>query len=881
MSGFTQGIRQRVLVITLLPLLMITLLLGGYFINTRLDDAQTSLLEKGKIMSQMMASSAEFGLLTANTEILQGLIRSSIKADEVDDVIFLNPSFQILARGQEGKPPLNKDAGYPLFKNNQVYFLHPVVATGVDVIDNPDFLTEETEPEFIGWVVIILSELPTQQRQFEILSKGIFLALAGLLVTFFIASRFGQRITNPVLGLTHVVEMLQHGHLETRASISSTGELRSLAQGINKLAQRVQESNQSLESRVEKSTKRLRSTLVHLEKQNQALDKARKRADNANQAKDEFLARMSHELRTPLTSVSGFTRLLDKTELKDDQKEYTRIINLTSGLLLSIIDDILDFSKLESNAIELEHIPFEFESCIMDVMEMQTATAHEKGLELIPVIAPNTPKYLVGDPVRMRQIITNLVSNAVKFTKAGHVSVTVTSKNHSSIDCELQIVVTDTGAGIPPERAKNLFKAFSQADTSITRQYGGSGLGLVIAKRLTELMAGTIRLESEDGKGTQVFLNIPFAASTRQRTLPRNRIDTLIIYDSNPLVRTGLKNQLENITNNVIEVDNYASLRLESEKRRLAPVIWGVNASARDSDDVEAIQSIADETSVPIIVLSPKPLPLPRSSQLVQLRKPARAQLLYNALTPEAYKLPEEQESNHTNIHTEAKVLVAEDNDFNRLLIKRILEQSGCEVIEAATGEEAVEQALSLRPDIILMDVHMPVMDGIEATGKIRISQHEIPIIALTANVISSEHQKLIKAGVNHVLLKPINDRELCHTIEQFVSNEAPFPLPAAVREESTQLSQYDISNDELSSELHKQLEGIMNGFNQSDMELMRHHSHQLSGLAGLYEIPELEVSSHNLHEALVCGDMKLIWKELWQLKRLIEHEQYQQSEPL
>ena len=256
MRRYSFGIRQRVLIITLLPLTMITLLLGGYFINTRLDDAQSALIEKGQTMAQMMATSAEFGLLVGNTEILQGLIRSSTKTNEVDDIVFLTPTFETLVRGNTEGEPLNKNAGYPLRKNNQVYFLHPVVATGVDITDTPDFLIEEQEPEFIGWVVIVLSEKPTQARQFEILIKGIILAFIGLLVTVFIASRFGQRITNPILGLTHVIEMLQHGHLETRASLSSTGELRSLAQGINRLAQRVQESNQTLEPRVDKATKR-------------------------------------------------------------------------------------------------------------------------------------------------------------------------------------------------------------------------------------------------------------------------------------------------------------------------------------------------------------------------------------------------------------------------------------------------------------------------------------------------------------------------------------------------------------------------------------------------------------------------------------------------
>ncbi|WP_286240085.1 ATP-binding protein [Neptuniibacter halophilus] len=876
MSRLTLGIRQRVLLITLIPLSMITLLLGSYFISTRLDDAHSALIEKGQNMTRMMATSAEFGMLAGNRDILHGLIRSATKNDEVDDVVFLSPSFDVIVRGNPMAPKLDKNAGYPLHENDQVLFLHPVIATGLDILDIPDLNSQEQEPEFIGWVVIVLSEKPTKERQSEILTKGILLAFIGLLGTFLLASRFGQRITNPILGLTHVVEMLQQGHLETRASLSSTGELRSLAQGVNRLAQRVQESNQTLESRVDKATKRLRATLVHLEKQNQALVKARRRADSANLAKDEFLARMSHELRTPLTSVSGFARLLDQTDLQAEQKEYTRIINLTSGLLLSIIDDILDYSKLESNAIELEEIPFELESCVLDVLEMQTATAHEKGLELIPVIDPDTPTFIVGDPVRLRQILTNLVSNAVKFTKQGHVCIRVSSNNIAASECRLSIVVEDTGIGIPEAQANHLFKAFSQADTTITRKYGGSGLGLVIAKRLTELMAGSIELESEEGRGTRIILEIPFAANHRQKLTTRRPVPRVIVFDKHPLIRLGLSKQLQSLNSDIIEAHSIGEMISLSSTQPDSPVIWGLETRKTSKEDINSLQQLLQYTRSTVILLSGQPLPLGLSSQVIQLRKPPRSQLLHNALSPGSYMLPALSQDLPLGMQNAPKVLVAEDNDFNRLLIRKILEQAGAEVIEAITGEEAVQFALKQHPDIILMDVHMPVMDGIEATRRIRLTQARLPIIALTANVIESEHQVLTRVGVNQILLKPINDRELCHSIDLCLSDtQSLTPLQSTDEDGTTNLERYDISRHDLTLELGKQLDGLLQGFRERDISLMRHHSHQLAGLAGLYELPELEACTHGLHSALIEQEYRTIWKALWQLQRIIEHEQF------
>ena len=872
MNRIKLGIRQRVLIITVLPLLMITIILGGYFINTQLDDAHSTMVEKGQTLSRLMASTAEFGLITGNKDILSSLIRSATKPIEVTDVAFLDANFNTIIRGNPSEPPLDKNEAYPYFTNGLAYFLHPVVATGFDVIDNPEYSGEQPDPEFLGWVAIVLSEKPTKARQKEILFRGLLLASLGLLVTILIASRFGRKITNPILGLTHVVEMLQSGQLETRASLSSTGELHSLAQGINKLAHKVKESNLDLEERVDKATQRLRSTLVHLEKQNQALDVSRKRADRANSAKDEFLARMSHELRTPLTSVSGFARLLEQTDLKLEQKEYTRIINLTSGLLLSIIDDILDYSKLESNAIELEAIPFDLQRSVLDVLEMQTAAAHQKSLELIPLIQPDIPRYIIGDPVRMRQILTNLIGNSIKFTEDGYIAVHITSHNISNISSNIKITIEDTGSGIANERLSNLFKAFSQADTSITRKHGGSGLGLVIAKRLTELMSGRIALNSQIGSGTKVTLEIPFTTSPQKRHGHRKPIDHLYIYDPSPLIREGLRLQLVNSVTEITEIKTLKEIpTIQDENSKL---VFGFPAGELSEEHISQLKLTLSLFKGRVVLPTSQPLPAFLSPRVVQLRKPPRTQLLLNALSPDTYLLPEGDKTQKTGLSRKTKVLVAEDNDFNRLLIRKILQQAGADTVEATTGEEAVSLAAKKQPDIILMDVHMPVMDGIEATRKIRLSDQTTPIIALTANVIASEHERLIESGVNTVLLKPINDNALCGALDKYLNNKAPTTTQNETTKQST-LEKYDISKETLKEELIKQLEGLESGFKTKDIQLMRNHSHQIQGLAGLYELPELEMAGISLNSALKEGEMKGIWKELWQLQRLIKNEQF------
>lgn len=873
-------IRQRVLVITLLPLMLITLILGSYFINTQLQEAEEALLERGKTMSMLMGSAAEFGLLTGNADMLASLIRGPSKEIDVSDIVFLDREFSVILRSDQYGGEISRDEAYPYSTGKEIFFLQPVITTGIDVLDSPEFASEEAEPEIIGWVAIALSRLPTQRRQQEIILKGVSIALFGFIITLFIAARFGRRITNPILGLTQVVKLLEKGRLDARSTIQTTGELQTLSRGINRLAERVQESNQTLESRVERATKRVRSTLFHLEKQNLELSTARKKADSANRAKDEFLARMSHELRTPLTSVLGFARLLDVTELHPEQKEYTRIINLTSSLLLSIIDDILDFSKLQSNAIKLEKLSLNMESLVYDIVEMQSPAAHSKGIELIPVVSPDVPPELLGDPMRLRQILTNLVSNAIKFTNQGHVAIHVNVEEVHQGRVKLLLQVDDTGIGIPKSRIRHLFQAFSQADSSITRKFGGSGLGLVIAKLLAELMGGGIRLRSEEENGTSISVNVPLSLpQSAPAPADLHHGGEVLVYDQHPLNRRNLKYQLHQWRPAPQFADSFEDMLQKLTDTQPESVIWSLEpgATQRQAFNAElcAICEVFEGTILLLVCEHVEGLTLPQ--QVRVLHKPARTQTLIESLLPgHPAALPVTPVDEKPQIPI--RVLVAEDNEFNRLLIRRILEQSGAEIVETSNGEEAIRQSQKESFDLILMDVHMPKVDGIQATSTIRLQNPDIPIVALTANVIVSEHRKLLSAGANRVLLKPINDKELTATLAELTQEGAP-PVTLDVIEngarDSVSLADYQISKKTLHRELVKQLAGICHGFESNNLDKMRHHSHQLLGLAGLYELPELEVAGIDLSRSLKQGTTKEIWETVWRLQRMIDHGQY------
>ncbi|GAB0154020.1 ATP-binding protein [Marinobacterium sp. BA1] len=486
------SIRHRVLLLSIIPMLVLATILGSYFIYSRLSDNTDKLIERGKIMVDLLASAAEFGVISGNQYQLRVLSQKTRYSHaEVLDVLFYDDTFNLLHRSGQFAVELSAESPALQSTSGQWIFLSPIFSSALLADNNPKLSIHAPEPEQIGWVAVVLSAHNNIATRQEMLRNSLLLISLGLMLTAILASRFGRRITQPIRGLSQVVERLEAGHLDTRAATTHTaGELGLLARGINRMAARIQASSQEQEQQINRATRQLTSTLRHLERQNEELTVARRQADKANRSKDEFLARMSHELRTPLTSVLGFSRLLEQTEQSAEQRHYCSIINQTSSLLLTIIDDILDFSRLQSDAIQLEQIPFDPTLYFNNLLQMQAPMALEKGLQLRSELDPELPPALLGDPTRIGQILTNLLSNAIKFTDHGEVCFRVRSQRQDSI-CHIELSVQDTGIGISEQQQQHLFKAFIQADNTISRRFGGSGLGLVIAHRLTLLMGGT------------------------------------------------------------------------------------------------------------------------------------------------------------------------------------------------------------------------------------------------------------------------------------------------------------------------------------------------------------------------------------------------------
>ncbi|RZM25634.1 MAG: response regulator [Pedobacter sp.] len=512
-----------------------------------------------------------------------------------------------------------------------------------------------------------------------------------------------------------------------------------------------------------------------LEISNQEAIAARQDAEKAAQAKSIFLATMSHEIRTPMNGVLGMTSLLTETTLDEEQKDYVNVISTSGEALLNVINDILDYSKIESGHLDLEETSFDLHKCVEDVIDLFAKRATVQQIDLLYEIDHNLPEVIVGDPFRLRQILINLVSNAMKFTKAGEVHLSVKHLGTYNDVVDIQFEIRDTGIGIPEEKLNKLFKAFSQVDSSNTRKYGGTGLGLVISEKLVKLMGGGIAVKSKVNEGTVFGFNIRSVAGSpdakqRQEVDPGQNIGKrVLIVDDNHTNLRILKGQLEQWgLKPIVCSDPQEALAVISAPGKLDMIITDMQMPVMDG--IELARGIRTKNiDVPIILLSSVgDEGKHKNTDLFAavINKPAKTKQLRKTIHHTLHEQAMVKEGNGAkNVLTvdfadkyPLSILLVEDHPINMKLATRILNKLGYAPDLAGNGIEAVEKFRQHNYDLILMDVLMPEMDGLEATQVIRsLPGHQPKIIAMTANVMSEDKNACFNAGMNDYLSKPIH----------------------------------------------------------------------------------------------------------------------------
>ena len=696
-SSFVSGLYVRMVVTTLIPLLAFASLIGYYVVSSQSRDIEDFQYLMGELAVEQLVNHAGDALVEYDLDVLNKEANHLFNISGVDGMVLHNIAMKkTLALGSislQNLPPISSfESGLPLIDAGHQYFLR-------DIRRSKDSAIPSSRQEKVGWVIVAIDRQFLAGREEEKVINTILVIVFSLFVAAWLSIRFTRSVSMPIERLNTLVKKMAVGKLDDLAEEDGPDEVRLLANGINTLAVTIRQANARMEREITRATAQLHATLVELEE--------------VAEAQNQFLARMSHELRTPLTAVIGFSRLVASEKNTDKRHDYLGVVDVSSTMLLTMIDDILEFSKAHSAGFRLEKINFDLRKWVDDVVAIHQQSALDKNLSLHLEVIGALPSLVRGDPVRLAQVVSNLLGNAIKFTDEGSIwiqlEVDTSQPNVSVLHCS----VKDSGKGIADDKKASLFEPFSQEDESINRRYGGAGLGLSICKRLVNLMDGEIEIESTLGLGSDISFTCRLFEATE----------------------SGLS-----------DLDN--------------------------------------KTSMPI-----------------------------------------------DEILRGSSILIAEDNHFSQRLIVKLLKSYGADCLVANNGLEATEIARLLHVDIVLMDVHMPVIDGVSACDAIvNQSSASPPVIGLTADITGDGEAKMLEAGAELVLQKPFNETHLINSILSILKN----------REKILQSSGDGILSSlipvaELKETLQKCLDELEGQLRQLSNGNLQQGLHDLLGLSGLY----------------------------------------------
>ncbi len=860
------GIEFRVLTLAVIPAALIALTLTGYHTHHRVVELEENTIEHARATARQFSALSRLDLATQQPEMLQAASRSIVVENRtLLHIRILDPNGALLASSHQ---PGRDETTVPGNEGAVARITEEIVAIPTSV-----GITHAVEGgELLGRVDLVVDLAPVREAQLQALGEGLALSLGALVLIGLVAAQVGRRATRPIHEITRAVEHISSGDLSVKPKVQSPAELGRLERGVASMVEEIRTSQEKLEKRVSAATGELQDALRQLERRNEELDEARRAAETASEFKSRFLANISHEIRTPMNSILGFAGLLRDADLEPVHADYVDTIYQSANSLLSLLNGILDLSKIESGHIELAPEETDLNELLDGIFRLLAPEAFHKGLEFIVVPLPIAQAHVVADPIRIKQILLNLTSNALKFTDTGHILITACTDGEEQDERRVSFRIEDTGCGISADARERLFEAFAQghADDDAP-EHGGTGLGLHIASELVFLMDGSVEFDSEPGVGSVFTITLPLppivgpTEPTPADPLPGSGRVLLVEPDarlSAPLARlfaiAGAR---------VTPFSSSAAAARVATRHDV--LIVHIRAPAIPSDETPRVTRSLGRSHATVVAYSHIHSASTREYLLEcgyreVVSKTANPACLARDISRIAAFATSDSvaESRHSAAATspptagKGHALVVDDHPINRKLLRSYLVEHYHHVETAASGEQGVLRAQGESYDVLLLDLHLPDYDGFEVARRVRNEpgpNRHTPIIAITADTRAPDDGRAADAAVDDILIKPIRQQELITAISRGHARRCT-EAPDAPLTEANPTGASSITAAELQEMLRNHLPEaraeIIAAQDAGDSDALRDAAHRLHGAVAYCDEPRLLYAARRVEQA-------------------------------
>lgn len=862
------GIKYQLRAATLIPLIIIALAFAIIFNWQYSKELDHEFEQLGKSYIHHMIPIGEHALLHNDVLSLARLADATLASAEVKSVAFYDKNHNlVISRGPQSTFDAKELAGYVPVRNkvyvthdedNNIRFFMAISLPKSPYTHNFNLGIEEDERNssyVLGWVAIDFDTKLAIIKRYRMVIMSIFILLIGLMVGLIINQLLSNNIAHPLQKLCESLRKILNNEFDTPIITQSRGEIGELEKGAHYLQQQHLSLLREMQRNIDSATKDIRQHLETLEEKNIELCIENKTYTEKYQHKSEFIANMSHEIRTPMNGVIGFTNVLLDTSLSPPQREYVETIKASAENLINIVNDILDYSKLEAGQLTLDTIPYDVRSTVDEVITLLAPQAYRKDLDIFAIVQSQVPIKLLGDPLRIKQVLINLVNNAIKFTETGSVIVNVSTKHTEGPSLSLTFKVIDSGIGLNETQQKKLFQAFKQADTTTTRRYGGTGLGLVISQKIIEKMNGSIHLSSEVNKGSVFTFTLKakkFATQELESFRHQFKQINLLCFDDNAHSQHKIKEIFDLWQVQTTYVDSLAEFKKHIDDLNEYHLVI-LSITNKPLQEFEPLLVNKQVFSPPIIIISndanSELLSLTNS---MRLHRPVSYKKLYNSIRTSLHQKPTASQPKTVIKELSMPILVAEDDPVNQLLFKSILNKHHIPFELVKNGKEAIIKTQERRYASILVDWQMPIMGGLEAIEEIRGGDsvnRNTPIMVISANISVKQQAQFKALKVNYHLSKPFAEEQFINLInamqhKQAIDWQESIALMGGRLETAKELMTQFISS------INEEKNLIQTYADQQDSVMLGQVIHRLYGASCYVGVPKLRAQ---LKELDIC----------------------------